>query len=59
MTGPDLIAALQGEGFTIRRRSKALVWLVRGEDELLIDSDGDVEAELALDILTRARRPPQ
>jgi ribosomal protein S7 len=61
MTGPDLIALLMAEGFTVSRRSKALVWLVRGAEQLLIDSEADVAEALAQEILTRARasgKPP-
>lgn len=57
MTGPELIAALEREGFTISRRSKALVWLKRGGDQLLIDSDASVDDELARELLARAAAP--
>lgn len=55
MKGPDLVALLMAEGFTVSRRSKTLVWLVRGGDQLLIDSDAEVAEQLAQDILGRAR----
>lgn len=57
MKAPDMIAALEREGFTISRRSKSLVWLVRGGDQLLVDGDVDVDEELAREILALARRP--
>ena len=36
MKGADLLAELTSLGFTVSRRSKTLVWLVRGGEELLI-----------------------
>ncbi|HSO36996.1 MAG TPA: hypothetical protein VLT33_30940 [Labilithrix sp.] len=56
MKGIDLVARLEAEGFTVSRRSKSLVWLVRGgAEQLLVDSETEVEEELAQDILARAR----
>ena len=61
MKGPDLIDLLMAEGFVVSRRSKTLVWLARGGEQLLIDSEAEVAEELAQEILTRARvssKPP-
>ena len=61
MKGPELIDLLMAEGFVVSRRSKALVWLARGGEQLLIDSEAEVAEELAQEILTRARqssKPP-
>lgn len=61
MKSADLIDLLMAEGFVVSRRSKTLVWLKRGGEQLLIDSEAEVEDELAQEILTRARlsgRPP-
>ena len=55
MKGTDLVALLEAEGFTVSRRSTSLVWLVRGAEQLLVDSDSEVEEELAQKILARAR----
>ena len=56
MKGPELIESLEKEGFSVSRRSKTLVWLKRGEEQLLIDSVADVDEQTAKDILTQARR---
>ena len=61
MKGADLLAELTSLGFTVSRRSKTLVWLVRGGEQLLIDSDAEVAEELSHELLARARqsgRPP-
>jgi len=52
-----LIAALERLGFVISRRSEALVWLKRGGDQLLVDSDASIDDELAREILERAATP--
>jgi hypothetical protein len=56
--GPDLLATLERAGFTVSRRSKSFVWLVRGEDQLLIDVNADIEDNLAREIIAHATRPP-
>ena len=56
MKGPDLIASLEHEGFVVSRRSKTLVWLKRGDEQLLIDSEADIDDQTANDILAQARR---
>ena len=56
MKGPELIESLEQEGFTVSRRSKTLVWLKRGEEQLLIDSAAEVDEQTARDILAQVRR---
>lgn len=57
MTGLELLAALEREGFAIVRRSQSYVWLGRGEDVLLLDPSADVDDDVAKQLLERARRP--
>ena len=56
MKGADFIDLLMAEGFVVSRRSKTMVWLARGGEQLMIDSDAEVAEELAQDLLTRARK---
>ena len=55
MIGRELVALLEGEGFAIVRRSQSYVWLGRGKAVLLIDMAGEIAAEVAQEILDRAR----
>jgi Holliday junction resolvase len=55
MLGSDLVTLLEKEGFAVVRRSQAYVWLGRGKAVLLIDTSGEIAAEVAQDILERAR----
>jgi hypothetical protein len=58
MKGIDLVTQMEAEGFRISRRSQSLVWLVRGGDQLLVDTAADLEEKLAQDILAHARVRP-
>lgn len=42
MTGRDFVSALEKQGFQIRRRSKSFVWLLRGDQSLMVDEDANV-----------------
>ena len=55
MNGRELVELLEHEGFAIVRRSQSYVWLGRGKAVLLIDTDGEISAEVAQEILDRAR----
>jgi crotonobetainyl-CoA:carnitine CoA-transferase CaiB-like acyl-CoA transferase len=55
MIGKDLAALLEGEGFSVVRRSQSYVWLGRGKDVLLVDLDADLSDEVAEQLLARAR----
>jgi hypothetical protein len=55
MIGKELISALEREGFAIRRRSKAYVWIGRGDDVLLVDEEAEVSDEVAAQLIARAR----
>jgi crotonobetainyl-CoA:carnitine CoA-transferase CaiB-like acyl-CoA transferase len=55
MTGKDLAALLEAEGFSVVRRSQSYVWLGRGKDVLLVDLDADLTDEVAEQLLARAR----
>lgn len=57
MTGPDLLAALEAEGFRVVRRSQRYVWLERGRDYLMLDAEADVDDEVSAQILDCARKP--
>lgn len=57
MKAPDLIAALEREGFVVSRRSRTLVWLKRGGEQLMLDSEADVDDDMAAEILAQARKP--
>lgn len=58
MTGADLLAALEAEGFRVARRSQRYVWLERGKDSLMLDAEADVDEAVCTQILERARKPP-
>ena len=55
MIGRELVELLEHEGFRVVRRSQSYVWLGRGEAVLLIDTSGEIAAEVAQEILDRAR----
>lgn len=55
MIGRELVTLLEGEGFSIVRRSQSYVWLGRGKAVLLIDMAGEIADEVAQEILDRAR----
>lgn len=59
MTGLDLVAALEREGFAVVRRSQSYVWMGRGEDVLMLDPDAEVEDGVAHQLLEQARKPPR
>ena len=42
MTGREFVGALEKHGFTVRRRCKSFVWLLRGEQSLMVDEDSMV-----------------
>ncbi|MDB4944659.1 MAG: hypothetical protein JWP97_4193 [Labilithrix sp.] len=56
MRAAALIAALEREGFVVSRRSRTLVWMKRGGEQLMIDSESLVDDEMAEEILAQARR---
>lgn len=56
MMGSELIESLEREGFVISRRSKTLVWLKRGGEQLLIDSAAEVDDKTAKEILGQIGR---
>ena len=56
MKGAQLVAALERERFTVRRRSSQFVWLERGGQALLVDVSRDVADIEAMRILDEARR---
>lgn len=56
MKGAELIASLEIEGFVVSRRSRTLVWLKRGNEQLMLDSEADVDDEMAVEILTQVRK---
>jgi predicted RNA binding protein YcfA (HicA-like mRNA interferase family) len=58
MTGRELLAALEREGFAVVRRSQSYVWLGRGKDVLLLDPAADVDEKVAEQLIERARKPP-
>lgn len=55
MMGHELVALLAQEGFSVVRRSQSYVWLGRGKAVLLIDTNGEIAADVAREILDRAR----
>ena len=55
MIGRELVALLENEGFSVVRRSQSHVWLGRGKAVLLIDMTGEIAADVAQEILDRAR----
>ena len=55
MMGHELVALLAQEGFSVVRRSQSYVWLGRGEAVLLIDTNGEIAADVAQEILDHAR----
>jgi hypothetical protein len=57
MTGAELLAALEAEGFRVMRRSQRYVWLGRGKDFLMLDAEADVDEEVSAQILDCARKP--
>jgi hypothetical protein len=57
MTGRELLAALEREGFAVTRRSQSYVWLGRGKDVLLLDPGADVDDKVAAQLIERARKP--
>jgi hypothetical protein len=57
MTGTELLAALEGEGFRVVRRSQRYVWLERGPDFLMLEAEGDVDEDVSAQILECARKP--
>jgi crotonobetainyl-CoA:carnitine CoA-transferase CaiB-like acyl-CoA transferase len=58
MTGIELLAALEREGFAIVRRSQSYVWIGRGKDVLLLDPSAEVDDDVAKRLIERARQPP-
>jgi hypothetical protein len=56
VAGSQLLATLELYGFTIIRRSKRFVWVGRGNDVLMLDLDGDIDDDVAEQILERARK---
>ena len=42
MTGREFVGALEKHGFTVRRRSKSFVWLLRGDQSLMVDEESTV-----------------
>lgn len=57
MTGREFVAALEKYGFTVRRRSKSFVWLLRGEQSLMVDEDSTVP-DAFLERLLASAPPP-
>jgi Holliday junction resolvase len=55
MVGRELVELLEKEGFSVVRRSQSYVWLGRGKAVLLIDTNGEIAADVAQEILDRAR----
>jgi Holliday junction resolvase len=55
MVGRELVELLEKEGFSAVRRSQSYVWLGRGKAVLLIDTNGEIAADVAQEILDRAR----
>jgi crotonobetainyl-CoA:carnitine CoA-transferase CaiB-like acyl-CoA transferase len=58
VTGQQLLAALEREGFSVVRRSQSYVWVGRGKDVLMLDHDGEVDDEIANRLLAEAQKPP-
>ena len=55
MMGHELVELLEQEGFSVVRRSQSYVWLGRGKAVLLIDTNGEIAADVAQEILDQAR----
>lgn len=55
MTGRELAALLQRDGFAVVRRSQSYLWLARGEGaKLMLDLDAEIDATTAKKIIERA-----
>ena len=58
MTGREFVGALERNGFTIRRRSKSFVWLMRDEQSLMVDEESTVPEAFLDRLLGAGSRAP-
>ncbi|MDB4944375.1 MAG: hypothetical protein JWP97_3909 [Labilithrix sp.] len=57
MTGREFVGALEKHGFTVRRRSRSFVWLLRGDQSLMVDEEANVPDAFLERLLGPSARP--
>jgi hypothetical protein len=58
MVGRAFVLELLRHGFIVKRRSRSLVWISRGEQRLMLDEEAEVPDGLLARLLTATVPPP-